>query len=129
MASPRPVVNDGLAGTGAGSPRVRQAHLSRAGPDTRPEGAPHAPPPDASFRVRRGAKVTDGSGPICPVPYKPAGRVWHDAGVSTYKAVELERAGRAPTGRTLELVASTRQEAIALLLKLLEVGPDDVQVD
>jgi hypothetical protein len=50
-------------------------------------------------------------------------------GVSTYKAVELERAGRAPTGRTLELVASTRQEAIALLLKLLEVGPDDVQVD
>lgn len=49
--------------------------------------------------------------------------------VSTYKAVELERVSRAPTGRSLELVASTRQEAIALLTKLLDVQQDAVQVD
>jgi len=51
----------------------------------------------------------------------------HD--VSTYKAVELEPASRAPTGRNLELVASTRQEAIALLIKLLDVSEDAVQID
>jgi hypothetical protein len=46
-----------------------------------------------------------------------------------FKAIELDATSRRRTGREYELAGGTRQEAIATLLGLLQVTPDQVEVD
>ena len=49
--------------------------------------------------------------------------------MATFRAIEVERASRRPTGRRHELEASTRDEAIAALLSELGVDATSARID
>ena len=51
------------------------------------------------------------------------------AHVATFRAIELDRTSRKPTGRRHSLDGRGRDEAIAALLGLLGVAPETARVD